>query len=166
MRWQYKEIQRVSTVSNKLFQYWIYWVVLLGKWVIYISFNLDLLFQCNIQSYNLWFSQFLSHISTTIYFQKGAKSFIIFSIFFCTNVCSWGMIKYHIGTRLTYMACNWKVMINVKCEINGVETFLSKLPPYLLAESHNSMELNVIVWIETTFRFRLLIRKKNNIINI
>ena len=42
------------------------------------------------------------------------------------------------------------------CEINEAETFLSKLPSYLLAESHNSIELNVIVWIETTFSFRLL----------
>ena len=62
------------------------------------------------------------------------------------NVCSWGMIKYHIGTRLTYMACNWKVMINVKCEIDGVETFLSKLPPYLLAESSHKTQFNGIEW--------------------
>ena len=99
------------------------------------------------------FSQFLSHMSTIIYFKRG-KSFIkLFYIFVhkCLllghdQISYWNKAHIH-GLQLKSYDL---------CEINEAETFLSKLPSYLLAESHNSIELNVIVWIETTFSFRLL----------
>ena len=111
------------------------------------------IFCMNVTFIVILFSQFLSHISTTIYFQKGAKvSFFYIFVHKCLlfghdQISYWNKPHIH-GLQLKSYDL---------CEINEAETFLSKLPSYLLAESHNSIELNVIVWIETTFSFRLLI---------